>query len=58
VQIEKPHDLKNGATQEVEIQIEKPQDLRGGGHEEKKPQRTQEQRHVQIIPKIEEVSNI
>jgi hypothetical protein len=58
VQIEKPQDLKNGATQEVEVQIEKPQDLRGGGHEEKKPQRSQEQGHVQIIPKIEEVSNI
>ncbi len=40
------------------MQIEKPQDLRGGGHEEKKPQRSQEQGHVQIIPKIEEVSNI
>ncbi len=42
MQIEEPHDLKSGATQEEEVQPEKhvqpkkPHNLRGGGQEEKK----------------------
>jgi hypothetical protein len=37
VQIEEPHDLKNGIIQEEEVRPKKPQDLRGTGQEEKEP---------------------
>jgi hypothetical protein len=34
------------------VQTEEPQDLRGGGREEKKPQITQKQEQMEIIPTI------
>jgi len=37
VQIEEPHDLKNGTTQEEEVWPKKPQDLRAAGQEKKEP---------------------
>jgi len=37
VQIEEPHDIKNGTTQEEEVRPKKPQDLRGASQEKKEP---------------------
>jgi len=36
MQIEEPHDFKNGTTQEEEVRPKKPQDLKGG-QEKKEP---------------------
>ncbi len=59
MQIEEPHDLRSGTTQEGETQIEKPQDLKGRGQEEKEPQITREQKQVETIPTTKgEVSKI